>query len=102
MDVLNGDACTVEMRHEEYVREKLRYASHKQITKNDRRYLEKHPNAARRCFVYIQKRIKQQNDGIVVCTDGSEYKLINMDAYFYASEEKKNDQMSKLKRYDVC
>lgn len=40
--LINGDLCITELRHDEYIREKIKGINHNIILKNDEKYKNKH------------------------------------------------------------
>jgi hypothetical protein len=80
--VVCGDACTVEMRHAEFLAEKQRGASSLEIAKKDRSWRSTHPSQ-RREFEWIHQApvVHIDADDIVTCRNTA-FRLINMDPYF--------------------
>ncbi len=93
---ITGDACVIEMRHDEYRKEKLRYASYKTISKNDKKWMSTQVGSFKiREFEYIHAcPVAKMCDGTVVCTcKDVSFRLVAMDSYFERVPEKKLKQL---------
>lgn len=95
--ILNGDLCITEMRHEEYISEKQKYASTKNIALRDKNYISKHPNSYREC-IFIQKPITGVLDDNRIQSGDVIYRLINLDSFFEFNPERKDTQIKYLRR----
>jgi hypothetical protein len=73
------------MRHADYVIDKQRYVKHVAIVKKDKAYRIRNPGCKGRCMDFIQVQYNTL------------YTLINMDAFFELSQERKEMQLHLLK-----
>lgn len=87
------------MRHEEYIKDKMKYAGHKVIAKKDKIYIAKNPNKDPREFISIIKEpiLDTQNDYIV--TKDFKLTLQNMDGYFYNMDYNRRINQEKIVKY---
>ena len=100
--IINGDVCLKEMRHKEYVLERKRYDSYKNTKKNDRHYLKKMSFLENiRQFKYIQSVVVSfdEKEQTISCGDMIVH-LINLDAFWDFSPERKSKQLGLLK--ELC
>jgi hypothetical protein len=88
-----GDVCTIEMRQQEFINEKMLYTSHDVIMKRDKLFRSKHGTETFREFVWVQLHIKYIDGDIVRTMCGKEFTLRNMDGFFFHDEKRKQQQL---------
>ena len=97
--IINGDVCLREMRHKEYVLERQRNAPYPLTQKNDKRFLKKMSFLENyRQFIYIQSDVASFDEKLqtISCGDMIVH-LINLDAFWDLSPERKAKQFGLLK-----
>ena len=85
--LLNGDVCIQKMRHTDYICEKKKYTSHREITKKDKIHKIKKPSEMR-IMEFLQ----------VPLANIDAYILVNMDRYFEVDLIRKMECIDQIKK----
>lgn len=92
--MLSGDVSIKTLRHVEYIIEKTNYTNKTIIAKRDKLYCMTH-GCEGRFMKFIQAPIVHYDapSGLMHCKNNTCYRLVNMDAFFFTDEERKQKQM---------
>lgn len=92
--MLSGDVSLEKLRHVEYIIDKTSYTNKTIIAKRDQLYCLKH-GCECRFMKFIQAHVVHYDapSGLIHCKNNECYRLVNMDAFFFSDEERKQRQM---------